>query len=66
MKAKIIGHELMTGNICAAIAVKGWWEGAGYYWKSETHKKEGRKCYPTIEQCLKTAAKTLKYTIIKG
>ena len=65
MKAKIIGNELMTGNIQAAIAVKGWWVGAGYYWKSETHKREGAKCFPSIEQALKAAAKTLKYKIVK-
>ena len=65
MKAKIIGNELMTGNIQAAIAVKGWWVGAGYFWKSETHRREGAKCFPTIEQALKAAAKTLKYKIVK-
>ena len=65
MEAKIIGNELMTGNIQAAIAVQGWWVGAGYFWKSETHKREGAKCFPTIEQALRAAARTLKYKIVK-
>jgi hypothetical protein len=64
MEAKIIGNELMTGNIQAAIAIPAFWDKSKYYWKSETHKREGAKCFPTIELCLKAAAKTLKYKII--
>ena len=68
MEARIIGNELMTGNIQAArtIAVyaKATPENKKYYWLSETLKRKGTICFPTIEQALFAAAKTLKYKII--
>lgn len=68
MTAKIINNELMTGNVQAARAIavyaKATPNDRKYYWLSETHKRKGTKCFPSIEKCLLAAAKTLGYKVV--
>ena len=68
MNAKIVGTELMTGNIQAAKAIAFYAKAAPekrrYYWISDTHNRKGTKLFPSIEKALCAAAKTLKYRVV--